>query len=328
MHPPSPSLSPSPHCCPAAGQGGVHVCAGAVGHVCQGWGTCVLGMGHVYAGAGARVCRGWGMCVLDMGHVCAGAGARVCAALPFKGSVLCCVMVGVCPGPKPRRCPGAREGDPPLSHSDSPARCSHLQAGPPWNPHGTSLWCSRGSRCGSGEPPPSAAKSIPGSAGGWASGEGTWRSPCARTSVVQVLLLPGGRGDGAVRVHDDLGAANDHHHEEEAEEDEAGQGQPFVHIHVDRLRRGVLHVGAAAAGSSSSGLTGTIFHPCGRSGHHDVRAPGGLAVRVGRCRRRGSGWAPRGRERSPRAQAPAAVHWAWRPRVHPRCGRCQELLPR
>ena len=89
----------------------------------------------------------------------------------------------------------------------------------------------------------------------------------ARASVVQVLLLPGGRGDGAVRVHDDLGTADDHHDEEQAEEDEAGQGQSFVHVHVDRLRRGVLHLSVAASGSSSgTGLTGTIFHPCRKPG--------------------------------------------------------------
>lgn len=90
----------------------------------------------------------------------------------------------------------------------------------------------------------------------------------ARASVVQVLLLPGGCGDGAVRVHDDLGAADDHHDKEQAEEDEAGQGQSFVHIHVDGLRRGVLHLSVAASGSSSgAGLTGTIFHPCRKPGH-------------------------------------------------------------
>lgn len=38
-------------------------------------------------------------------------------------------------------------------------------------------------------------------------------------SVVEMLLLPRGRGDGAVRVHDDFGTANDHHNQEEAEED-------------------------------------------------------------------------------------------------------------
>ena len=89
----------------------------------------------------------------------------------------------------------------------------------------------------------------------------------ARASVVQVLLLPGGRGDGAVRVHDDLGTADDHHDEEQAEEDEAGQGQSIVHVHVDGLRRGVLHLSVVASGSSSgTGLTGTIFHPCRKPG--------------------------------------------------------------
>lgn len=96
----------------------------------------------------------------------------------------------------------------------------------------------------------------------WALGPSP-RPPPAGASVIQVLLLPGGCGDGAVRVHDDLGAANDHHKEEKAEEDEAGQGQSFVHVDVDGLRRGVLHLSAAASDSSSgSRLTGTIFHPC------------------------------------------------------------------
>ena len=128
---------------------------------------------------------------------------------------------------------------------------------------------------------PRVAKSFLASVGWKAGGQGTeahpgaalsrerWglgpppRPPPAGASVIQVLLLPGGCGDGAVRVHDDLGAANDHHDEEEAEEDEAGQGQSFVHVDVDGLRRGVLHLSAAAWGSSSgSRLTGTIFHPC------------------------------------------------------------------
>lgn len=43
-------------------------------------------------------------------------------------------------------------------------------------------------------------------------------------SVIQVLLLPGGRGDGTVGVHDDFGTADDHDYEEEAEENKASQG--------------------------------------------------------------------------------------------------------
>lgn len=38
-------------------------------------------------------------------------------------------------------------------------------------------------------------------------------------SVIQVLLLPCGCGDGTVRVHDDFCAANYHHNQEKAEED-------------------------------------------------------------------------------------------------------------
>lgn len=125
-----------------------------------------------------------------------------------------------------------------------------------------SLGCCCDSRQGSGgrSPSPRAASTagLCGLAGRWPG------AALPRASVVQVLLLPGGRGDGAVRVHDDLGAADDHDDQEEAEEDEAGQGQPFVHVHVDGLGRGLLHlVMAVAAGSlSGSGLTGTIFHPC------------------------------------------------------------------
>lgn len=88
----------------------------------------------------------------------------------------------------------------------------------------------------------------------------TWLS---YASVIQVLLFPGGCGDGTVWVHDDFGTANDHHYEEETKEDKAGQGQPLVHIDIDRLRRRILHLLAATVGSScGSGLTGTIFHPC------------------------------------------------------------------
>lgn len=39
-------------------------------------------------------------------------------------------------------------------------------------------------------------------------------------SVIEMLLLPGRRRDGAVRVHDDFCTANDHHNQEKAEEDE------------------------------------------------------------------------------------------------------------
>lgn len=77
-----------------------------------------------------------------------------------------------------------------------------------------------------------------------------------------MLLLPGGCGDGTIGVHDDLGAADDHDYEEEAEENEASQGQPLVHIHIDWLGSGFLHPATVAVGSQGSGLTGTIFYPC------------------------------------------------------------------
>lgn len=106
-----------------------------------------------------------------------------------------------------------------------------------------------------------------------------------RASVVQVLLLPRGGGDGAVRVHDDLGAADDHDDEEQAEEDEAGQGQAFVHIHVDGLGRGLLHRRTAAAGSfSGSRPARTIFRPCRepRAAGRVVPACGGRGGGAGR----------------------------------------------
>lgn len=81
-------------------------------------------------------------------------------------------------------------------------------------------------------------------------------------SVIQVLLFPGGRGDGTVGVHNDLGTADDHDYKEEAEENEASQGQPLVHIHIDWLRSGFLHPAAVTVASRGSGLTGTIFYPC------------------------------------------------------------------
>lgn len=81
-------------------------------------------------------------------------------------------------------------------------------------------------------------------------------------SVIQVLLLPGGCGNGTVGVHDDLGTADDHDYEEEAEENKASQGQPLVHIHIDWLGSGFLHPAAVTVGSQGSGLTGTIFYPC------------------------------------------------------------------
>lgn len=84
-------------------------------------------------------------------------------------------------------------------------------------------------------------------------------------SVIQVLLFPGGCGDGTVGVHNDLGTADDHDYKEEAEENEASQGQPLVHIHIDRLRSGFLHPAAVTVASRGSGLTGTIFYPCRES---------------------------------------------------------------
>lgn len=49
-------------------------------------------------------------------------------------------------------------------------------------------------------------------------------------SVIQVLFLPCGGRDGAVGVHDDLGAADDHCHQQQAEEGDAGQSQALVHV--------------------------------------------------------------------------------------------------
>lgn len=77
-----------------------------------------------------------------------------------------------------------------------------------------------------------------------------------------MLLFPGRRGNGTVRIHNDLGTADDHDDEEEAEENEASQGQPLVHIHIDWLGSGFLHPAAVTVGSQGSGLTGTIFYPC------------------------------------------------------------------
>ena len=54
---------------------------------------------------------------------------------------------------------------------------------------------------------------------------------CLSVSVLQVLLHPGGGGDGAVGVHDDLGTADDHGHQQQAEEGHAGQSQALVHVH-------------------------------------------------------------------------------------------------
>lgn len=93
-------------------------------------------------------------------------------------------------------------------------------------------------------------------------------------SIIQVLLLPGGCGDGTVGVHDDFGTADDHDYEEQAEENEASQGQPLVHIHIDWLRSGFLHPAAVTVGSQGSDLTGTIFYPCKES--QSVRKSGSL----------------------------------------------------
>ena len=57
-----------------------------------------------------------------------------------------------------------------------------------------------------------------------------------------MLLLPGGGGDGAVGVHDDLGTAYDHGHQEQTEEGDATQSQTLVHVHEGRVRSGLrLH---------------------------------------------------------------------------------------
>lgn len=78
-----------------------------------------------------------------------------------------------------------------------------------------------------------------------------------------MLLLPCGCGDGAVGVHDDLGAADDHHDQEEAEEDEASQRQTLVHVDKGRLGRGLSHCAAVAVGfSSGSDWPSTIFYSC------------------------------------------------------------------
>lgn len=64
-----------------------------------------------------------------------------------------------------------------------------------------------------------------------------WRNTCTHimhvwlsVSVIQVLFLPCGGRDGAVGVHDDLGAADDHCHQQQAEEGDAGQSQALVHV--------------------------------------------------------------------------------------------------
>lgn len=59
--------------------------------------------------------------------------------------------------------------------------------------------------------------------------------------VVKMLLLPGGRGDGAVWVHDDFGTADDHGHQQQAEEGNACQSQALVHIHELGVWRCLLH---------------------------------------------------------------------------------------
>lgn len=59
--------------------------------------------------------------------------------------------------------------------------------------------------------------------------------------VVQVLLLPGGGGNGAVGVHDDFGTADDHCHQQQTEEGDARQGQTLVHVHESRVWRCLLH---------------------------------------------------------------------------------------
>lgn len=59
--------------------------------------------------------------------------------------------------------------------------------------------------------------------------------------VVQVLLLPGGGGNGAVGVHDDFGTADDHRHQQQTEEGDARQGQTLVHVHKSGVWRCLLH---------------------------------------------------------------------------------------
>lgn len=214
-------------------------------------------------------------------------------------------------GSSSKRCPGTWEGDYPIISQGLPTLepqppGSWSRALFPWLLHGCDTHGTRAFHAGArGRAEraklhlllPWVARFIPCLCGmaGWQGTHGcilghshpqsARSSPHSRcASVVQVLLLPGGCGDGAVRVHDDLGTADDHHDKEEAEEDEAGQGQPFVHVDIDGLGRGLLHLVAATAGcsSSASGLTGTIFHPCRNS--HSSGEGGAWSRAWGDCR--------------------------------------------
>lgn len=71
--------------------------------------------------------------------------------------------------------------------------------------------------------------------------------------IVQVLLLPGGRGNGAVGVHDDFGTADDHRHQQQTEEGDACQGQTLIHVHKSRVWCCLLHrVGLSASVQASA----------------------------------------------------------------------------
>lgn len=63
-----------------------------------------------------------------------------------------------------------------------------------------------------------------------------------RGSSVDLLLFPGGGRDGAVRIHNELGAPHHHGQEEEAHEHHKGHGKALVHVDCWQ-HRGVLHVG-------------------------------------------------------------------------------------
>lgn len=71
-------------------------------------------------------------------------------------------------------------------------------------------------------------------------------------SVAEVLFLPGGGGDGAEGVHDDLCTADDHSDQQHAEEGDAGQSQSQVHVHEGWLRRALDLHGAYARPRLSS----------------------------------------------------------------------------
>ncbi|XP_026719736.1 uncharacterized protein LOC113488655 [Athene cunicularia] len=97
----------------------------------------------------------------------------------------------------------------------------------------------------------------------------------ARPSSVDLLLFPGGGGDGAVGIHDELGAPHHHGQEEEAQEGHEGHGEALVHVD-GRRHRGAVHAG----GPQVRGCRG---HPCGaKTGLHTLRCV--------RCNERARAW--------------------------------------